>query len=94
MWIKKQQVKLVERWKLDCAILQTDGYCNVQLKKDIKVKVGEKYELIIRPRLQDGKGLALELSRPSVITGHANVKGEKIYRCLWRISCTMATEVH
>ena len=69
--------KLVERWKLDCAILQTDGYCNVQLKKDIKVKVGEKYELIIRPRLQDGKGLALELSRPSVITGHANVKGEK-----------------
>ena len=28
--------KLVERWKLDCAILQTDGYCNVQLKKRYK----------------------------------------------------------
>lgn len=69
--------KLVEKWKLDCAILQTDGYCNIQLKKDIKVKVGEKYELVIRPRLQDGKGLALELSRPSVITGHVNVTGEK-----------------
>lgn len=69
--------KLVEKWELDCAILQTDGYCNVQLKKDIKVKVGEKYELIIRPKLQDGKGLALELSRPSVITGHVNVIGEK-----------------
>lgn len=69
--------KLVEKWKLDCAIFQTDGYCNIQLKKDIKVKVGEKYELVIRPRLQDGKGLALELSRPSVITGHVNVTGEK-----------------
>lgn len=69
--------KLVEKWKLDCAILQTDGYCNIQLKKDIKVKVGEKYELVIRSRLQDGKGLALELSRPSVITGHVNVTGEK-----------------
>ena len=69
--------KLVEKWKLDCAILQTDGYCNIQLKKDIKVKVGEKYELVIRPRLQDGKGLTLELSRPSVITGHVNVTGEK-----------------
>ena len=62
---------------MDCAILQTDGHSNIQLKKDINVKVGEKYELVIRPRLQDGKGLALELSRPSVITGHVNVTGEK-----------------
>lgn len=69
--------KMVENWNLDCSILQSDGYCNIQLKKDKKVKVGEKFKIVIKPELQNEEGLSLELASASAVTGSVKVTGVK-----------------
>lgn len=71
------QDRMVEMWKLDCSILQTDGYCNMYLKEDKKVNVGDRFRIQIKPELQNEKELALELATASTVSGCVKVSNEK-----------------